>query len=157
MCHCVHVSLCTCVIVLCTCVIVYMYHLLYSAVDNTHSPMFTKLQEMNDQLDAIESTAKKLEGDFKDSNQVVCNLMHILIALVNSKENPYLINYYLSRLFMKRKIHFFIWRSTAIYYKGQVSIHITASCTIIVVHSRDSQEVSMAHEVKSPKNQPQFS
>jgi len=26
-----------------------------------------------------------------------------------------------------------------------------------VVHSRDNQEVGVAHEVKSPKNQPQFS
>ena len=51
-----------------------MYYLLYSAVDNTHASMFIKLQEMNDQLDAIESTARKLEGDFKDSNQVVYNM-----------------------------------------------------------------------------------
>ena len=26
-----------------------------------------------------------------------------------------------------------------------------------MVHSRDDKEVDMAHEVKSPKNQPQFS
>jgi len=26
-----------------------------------------------------------------------------------------------------------------------------------VVHSRDDEEVDMAHEVKSPENQPQFS
>jgi len=26
-----------------------------------------------------------------------------------------------------------------------------------VVHSRDDEEIGMAHEVKSPKNQPQFS
>jgi len=31
------------------------------------------------------------------------------------------------------------------------------SWTTIVVHSRDDQEVGMAHEVKSPDNQPQFS
>ena len=36
--------------------------------------MLTKLQEMNEQLDAIENTAKKLEGEFKDSNQVACNM-----------------------------------------------------------------------------------
>jgi len=33
----------------------------------------------------------------------------------------------------------------------------TISSTIIVVHSRDDQEVGVAHKVKSPKNQPQFS
>jgi len=27
----------------------------------------------------------------------------------------------------------------------------------IVAHSRDDEEVGVAHEVKSPKNQPQFS
>jgi len=27
----------------------------------------------------------------------------------------------------------------------------------MVVHSRDDEEIGMAHEVKSPKNQPQFS
>ena len=31
---------------------------------------------------------------------------------------------------------------------------ITHSLTTIVVHSRDGQEVSVAHEVKSPENQP---
>ena len=31
------------------------------------------------------------------------------------------------------------------------------SCTTIVVHSIDDKEVGMAHEVKSPENQPQFS
>jgi len=28
---------------------------------------------------------------------------------------------------------------------------------IIVVHSRDDEEVGVAHKVKSPENQPQFS
>ena len=32
--------------------------------------MLTKLQEMDAQLTAIESTAKKVEGEFHDSNQV---------------------------------------------------------------------------------------
>ena len=31
------------------------------------------------------------------------------------------------------------------------------SWTTIVVHSRDDKEEGVAHEVKSPKNQPQFS
>jgi len=31
------------------------------------------------------------------------------------------------------------------------------SWTTIVVHNRDDQEVGMAHKVKSPENQPQFS
>ena len=35
--------------------------------------------------------------------------------------------------------------------------HIHVSWNTIVVHSRDNQEVGMVHEVKSPKNQPQFS
>ena len=35
-----------------------------------HSGMFTKLQEMDAQLTAIENTAKKVEGEFQDSNQV---------------------------------------------------------------------------------------
>ena len=35
-------------------------------------------------------------------------------------------------------------------------MHHTASWTTIVVHSRDNQEVGVAHEVKSPKNKPQF-
>ena len=33
---------------------------------------------------------------------------------------------------------------------------ILISWTTIVVHSRDNEEVGVAHEVKSPKNQPQF-
>ena len=32
-----------------------------------------------------------------------------------------------------------------------------ASWTTIVVHSRDDKEVGVAHGVKSPENQPQFS
>jgi len=32
--------------------------------------MLTKLQEMDAQLTAIENTAKKVEGEFQDSNQV---------------------------------------------------------------------------------------
>ena len=35
-----------------------------------HSAMLTKLQEMDAQLTAIENTAKKVEGEFQDSNQV---------------------------------------------------------------------------------------
>ena len=31
------------------------------------------------------------------------------------------------------------------------------SWTTIVVQSRDNQEIGMAHKVKSPENQPQFS
>jgi len=38
-----------------------------------------------------------------------------------------------------------------------VSHHLLSSRTTIVVHSRDYQEVGVAHKVKSPKNQPQFS
>ena len=34
-----------------------------------HSVMLTKLQEMDTQLTAIENTAKKVEGEFRDSNQ----------------------------------------------------------------------------------------
>ena len=34
---------------------------------------------------------------------------------------------------------------------------LNLSWTTIVVHSRDNQEVGMAHEVKSPENHPQFS
>jgi len=42
-------------------------------------------------------------------------------------------------------------------------LHVITSCvlviswTTIVVHSRDDQEVGVAHEVKSSENQPQFS
>ena len=35
-----------------------------------HSGMLTKLQEMDVQLTAIEHTARKVEGEFQDSNQV---------------------------------------------------------------------------------------
>ena len=35
-----------------------------------HSVMLTKLQEMDAQLTAIENTAMKVEGEFRDSNQV---------------------------------------------------------------------------------------
>ena len=40
--------------------------------DGFHSVMLTKLREMDTQLTAIENTAKKVEGEFWDSNQV-CN------------------------------------------------------------------------------------
>jgi len=42
-------------------------------------------------------------------------------------------------------------------YTGPVSYSTMVSCTTIVVHSRDDEEVGVAHEVKSPKNQPRFS
>jgi len=34
--------------------------------------------------------------------------------------------------------------------------HLAISWTTMVVHSRDDQGVGVAHEIKSPKNQPQF-
>ena len=40
--------------------------------------------------------------------------------------------------------------------RGKVSLTIL-SLTTIVVHNRDAQEVDVAHEVKLPENQPQFS
>ena len=39
--------------------------------------MFSQLQQMDEQLDAIENTAKKLDGEFQNSNQV-CNLYHYM-------------------------------------------------------------------------------
>ena len=45
-----------------------------------HSGMLTKLQEMDAQLTAIENTAKKVEGEFQDSNQVAhTNTQYILL------------------------------------------------------------------------------
>jgi len=63
-----------------SCITVY-HHFLYSAMDNNHAAMLTKLQKMNEQLDTIENTAKKLEGDFKDSNQVVCNMPQYYVRM----------------------------------------------------------------------------
>ena len=60
----------------CMCVCVFVHNNLTcfdSATINTgsiHSVMLTKLQEMDAQLTAIENTAKKVEGEFQDSNQV---------------------------------------------------------------------------------------
>jgi len=45
-------------------------------------------------------------------------------------------------------------------YNTDNTIHkyyLHTSWTTIVVHSRDDQEVDVAHKVKSPENQPQFS
>jgi len=42
------------------------------------------------------------------------------------------------------------------HYGSMVSYITHPSRTTIVVHSRDDQEISVAHKVKSPENQPHF-
>jgi len=46
--------------------------------------------------------------------------------------------------------------SFAVLHPKRCAMH-ALSRTTIVVHSRDDKEVGIAHEVKSSKNQPQFS
>ena len=53
-----------------------------------------------------------------------------------------------------------VLKNTPIYRGILLGVRVQnfSTCTTtIVVHSKDDQEVGMAHEVKSPKNQPQFS
>ena len=52
-------------------------HNSYRPKSSTHAAMFSQLQQMDEQLDAIENTAKKLDGEFQNSNQV-CNLYHYM-------------------------------------------------------------------------------
>ena len=100
--------------------------------------------------------------------------MHILVTSVNNEELEYL-NHLQVCIFMENKNIFVM----LLYHEANVqflpvikrnfiiaiskleqsswllccTVALKTSWTRIVVHSRDNQEVGMAHEVKSPENQ----